>query len=280
MDNMKKWLGVFLCAAMLASVSACGKQGEEAPTTPEDITTEMTTAVDADTEATTEETIVSTEAATKKAVSTTAVTTEDAAATTAEGDTTAASDETTAASETATTAAAAADTTTAAAAATDAPTQATPAPTEAATPAPTEAPTPAPQPAGDDPLVFSYGGSSVKLGESAQAFTAAVPANSEEKSPSCLGNGEDINYYYNDFTLYVWNDNGSYKTIGIDIISAGAGTNRGITIGSTAEQVIAAYGNDYTERGSEFVYDFGNNCSLCFALNDGAVVAIGYNQDN
>ncbi len=265
MKNMKKLIGVLLCMALLASVSACGKKTEET-SLPEDTTEVTTTAEDTTDEETTEED--TTEAVTTEDVTTEEITTE--ADVTTEAATTAADGTTTAAGETATTAAAA-ETTTAA------PAETTAAPTEAATDAPTEAA--APQ-SNADPISFSYNGGTLKLGESAQGFTSAVPANNEEKSPSCLGNGEDINYYYNDFTVYVWNDNGSYKTIGIDITGGGVSTSRGIKIGSSAEDVIAAYGNEYLERESEFVYDFGNNCHLGFTLNDGKVTFISYNQDN
>lgn len=263
MKNMKKLIGVMLCMALLASVSACGKKSEET-SLPEDTTEVTTTAEDTTDEETTEE--ETTEAVTTEDVTTEEITTEadvttEAATTGADGTTTAADETTAAAAETT---AAPAENTTAA-------------PTEAATEAPTEAP--APQ-SNADPISFTFNGGTLVLGESAQGFTAAVPANNSESSPSCLGNGEDINYYYNDFTIYVWNDNGSYKTIGIDITGAGAETSRGIKIGSTEEDVIAAYGNDYLKRESEFVYDFDNNCHLGFTLNDGKVTFISYNQDN
>jgi hypothetical protein len=115
------------------------------------------------------------------------------------------------------------------------------------------------------------------LKQSADAFVSANPPAQEPlEAPSCLGNGTDVNYYYNDFTIYVWKDeNGVSQTIGIQIKGAGASTNRGISVGSTADDVVAAYGSLYTQQGSYYVYNY-NDCSLRFTIDNGTVTEIMY----
>lgn len=128
-----------------------------------------------------------------------------------------------------------------------------------------------------DELTFVYNGQSLTLKQSADAFVSANPPAQEPlEAPSCLGNGTDVNYYYNDFTIYVWKDeNGVSQTIGIQIKGAGASTNRGISVGSTVDDVVAAYGSLYTQQGSYYVYNY-DDCSLRFTVSNGTVTEIMY----
>lgn len=254
----RRIISLVLSFAMLIGFAACGKKQETPGMTPGDMTE---TAAEETTETVQDESGTEEETETDKSTETTDASETGAAETDADtSETTGAATETTAAPET-----------------TEAPTNANTEPpaTEKATDPPTEPPAQNNAPE----MSFTFGNGTVNIGENAQGFTAAVPFNSEEKSPSCMGNGEDINYYYNDFTLYVWNDNGSYQTVGIDISGAGASTSRGITIGSSAEAVTAAYGTGYTEENSDFVYRYDGDCSLRFTMNNGVVTFISYNKD-
>lgn len=256
--KMKKMTAAVLAALTLlcTAFTACGNQTESLPDTKPDTTrpTEETTAPaeDAATEAPT----------TASAADTTAA---------AESDTTAATEDTTAASETA------AAETTAALEETAAPPQ-TEAPTQAPTQAPTEAPTAPPAGFDSADLKFTFGGSSLTVGEDASGFIGAVPANYSESAPSCYGDGNDTNYYYTDFTLYIW-DNGTSKfTYGIDITGPGAATAEGITIGSTVDALTAAYGTGYVEEVMDYVYTVGE-CNMRFTISGGIVTYISYNYN-
>lgn len=132
-------------------------------------------------------------------------------------------------------------------------------------------------PVGDD-VTFQISGNVLRVGDDASGFVAAVPPEFEETSPSMYGTGEDISYYYNDFTIYVWNGNGGAAAYSIDITGSGAATQKGITIGSSAEDVIAAYGTEYTEQAMDYVYTYGD-CTLRFTLVDGQVHYISYHKD-
>lgn len=258
----RRIISLVLSFAMLTGFAACGKKQETPGMTPGDMTE---TAAEETTETVQDESGTEEETETDKSTETADASETGAAETDADtSETTGAATGTTAVQN-------------ATEAQTDAPTNANTEPpaTEKATEPPTEPPAQNNAPE----MSFTFGNGTVNIGENAQGFTAAVPFNSEEKSPSCMGNGEDINYYYNDFTLYVWNDNGSYQTVGIDISGAGASTSRGITIGSSAEAVTAAYGTGYTEENSDFVYRYDGDCSLRFTMNNGVVTFISYNKD-
>ena len=128
-----------------------------------------------------------------------------------------------------------------------------------------------------DEMIFSYGGQSLTLGQSADSFVNTVPPAQEPiEAPNYLGDGKNINYIYNDFTIYVWQDeNGVNQINGISITGTGASTNRNITIGSSADDVINAYGSQYNLVGSYYVYNYDIYC-LRFAIENGAVKEISY----
>ena len=94
----------------------------------------------------------------------------------------------------------------------------------------TEAAEPQKTDAAEASMVFSFGGASLKVGESAEKFISTVSPSFTESAPSCYGNGEDINYCYDDFTVYVWNENDNYLTYAIDIFGVNVPTEEGISI--------------------------------------------------
>ena len=130
----------------------------------------------------------------------------------------------------------------------------------------------------EDELRFTYNNATVRLGDNAKGFVDAAAPDYEEAAPSCYGDGEDINYYYPDFTLFVWNSNDSYLLCGIDITGGSTETSRGIHIGSSKDDVTTAYGTNYSEDGSDIVYTYGD-CNLRFTMENGSVTYISYNKE-
>ncbi len=117
-------------------------------------------------------------------------------------------------------------------------------------------------------LTVNYQGYALTVGESIKDFVENVkPAADPERAPSCLGNGEDLVYEYNDFTLYVWNDNDSYTLTGLDVFSPGITSVKGMDIGSAA-----------TFDG-EKIYDMGNGCNIMVVASGGVVTIISYNKN-
>jgi hypothetical protein len=103
------------------------------------------------------------------------------------------------------------------------------------------------------------------LGEPVEYFEAA----------SCAFQGLDKIYYYNGFEL------GTYPSGDKDIVSYvnflddSVTTDKDIYLGSTAEEVIAAYGEDYTEDSGSYVYRLGET-KLTFIVEADAVTSITY----
>ncbi len=271
MRNTKKLLLMLTALCLLSTgLAGCGKEKEELSDSQQE-QTETTTEV-------AKETVAETEAVTTK--ETKATTTTKAEETTAESTSETAETETTASETTETTAAATeAPTETEAPAPTEAPTepidQATQPP---ATEPPTEAPTEPPAAFSAEDLKFTYNGTSLTVGEDASAFVSAVAPDSSESAPSCYGNGEDVNYYYPNFTLYIWDNDGVKLTYGIDIKSAGLATSKGISVGSSVNDLIAAYGSNYSVEGMDYVYAEGNS-NLRFSIANDTVVYISYNYN-
>ncbi len=274
MKNTKKLLLTLTGLCLLCTgFTGCGKEKEDLSDSQQEQTETTTEAA--------KETTAETEAVTTK--ETKATTTTKAEETTAESTSETAETETTASETT--------ETTATTEAATEAPTQTeAPAPTEAptepidqatqppATEPPTEAPTEPPAAFSAEDLKFTYNGASLTVGEDASAFVSAVAPDSSESAPSCYGNGEDVNYYYPNFTLYIWDNDGVKLTYGIDIKSAGLATSKGISVGSSVNDLVAAYGSNYSVEGMDYVYAEGNS-NLRFSIANDTVVYISYNYN-
>ena len=62
----------------------------------------------------------------------------------------------------------------------------------------------------------------------------------------------------------------------IVVSNAGIPTSKGIEVGSSASDVVAAYGSGYKEVGVYYAYDAGNKMSLQFYIENDAVKEIDY----
>ncbi len=103
------------------------------------------------------------------------------------------------------------------------------------------------------------------LGEPIDYFEAA----------SCAFQGLDKQYYYNGFELGTYpkgdQDFVSYVNLQDDTVS----TDQGIALGSTLEELLAAYGKDYTQEGTSYVYKKGET-KLTFIVEEDTVTQITY----
>ena len=90
------------------------------------------------------------------------------------------------------------------------------APTEAVTvqQLPEPVPEPTPEPVSAAPATKEA--AQAYIGASANAMAAAIGApNGKNYSSSCLGDGEDGEWYYNDFTVYTYSDANGEQVIGV-----------------------------------------------------------------
>lgn len=87
---------------------------------------------------------------------------------------------------------------------------------------------------------------------------------------SCLESGYDINYYYDGYNIDTLTQNGKQLVYMASFSGGGAKTTRGIGIGSTADDVIAAYGEPTEDTGVSLVYVAGSK-QLLFYMEDDVV---------
>lgn len=111
-------------------------------------------------------------------------------------------------------------------------------------------------------------GNAIPLGGDMRNYVGSLGEPDEFGSAkSCTEAGEDKVYTYGGAVIY------TYVTNGADIISlievtGGEALPSGIHIGSTKDEVIASYGNNYTEDGTELLYQIGNKTIGLQMTND------------
>ncbi len=125
---------------------------------------------------------------------------------------------------------------------------------------------------------FTYNGHSVVLGENINGFTENVSPDSHISSPSCLGNGEDHVYTYSSFVIYAYKTSDSMIVTGIDLTSGDVATAKNIKINSSVDDLLNAYGDNYSKQGSEYVYSIGDR-NIRFKISGEKVDSISYNYD-
>lgn len=95
------------------------------------------------------------------------------------------------------------------------------------------------------------------------------------EAESCAFKGLDKFYTYNGFEL------STYPLDGVDYISSvnfmddSISTTEGIYLGSTVEDMTAAYGSGYTEEAGSYTYT-KDDSQLTFITKDGEIIAITY----
>jgi uncharacterized protein YceK len=103
------------------------------------------------------------------------------------------------------------------------------------------------------------------LGEPVEYFEAA----------SCAFQGLDKIFYYNGFELGTY-PNGDKDYISyVNLLDDSTATDKGVYLGSSMEEVTAAYGKDYMVEGSSYEYRLGDT-KLTFILENNTVIQITY----
>ena len=153
---------------------------------------------------------------------------------------------------------------------TDAPAEDTTAAPEEETTAAAEETTAPEQAIDEDGFSFVYQGVTLVPGN---AFdSAALPeAESVFQVPSCAIEGTDNVYSYGDIEVTAFNDGNGEVIYSVYIVDANTPTAEGLYIGDTLDQVIAVYGEDYTQENGQVTYQKGN--TLLVIILDGDYVA-------
>lgn len=113
-------------------------------------------------------------------------------------------------------------------------------------------------------------------GEAAGLLAAMGEPVSFSEAPSCLFEGTDKTYEFEDIVVYTITKNGVDLIDGIDLLSSRYSTRRGITVGSTKASILAAYGEPLSSD-NDLVYladpsQDDSSATLTFIM-DGDVVA-------
>ena len=123
---------------------------------------------------------------------------------------------------------------------------------------------------------LTYMGADITPGKTFKEKSIAAKAN-KSTLPSCAFEGDDNVYTYDNIEITT-NVSGSTETIySVYFIDETAKTNEGIKIGSTKEDMIKAYGTDFTDDVSLVTYiDEDGKKQINFELEDKIVTGIEY----
>lgn len=107
------------------------------------------------------------------------------------------------------------------------------------------------------------------LGEPDRYFEAA----------SCAFDGLDKTYTYAGVEIVTYPDGERDYISSVRILDGSVSTPEGITIGSTQEDAAAAYGEDFQELGTQYVYEDGD-ARLSILFENGAAISVEYTALN
>ena len=129
--------------------------------------------------------------------------------------------------------------------------------------------------------VFSANGVEIKVGGEANAVVSALgEAQNLVETPSCGGGAEpDREYTYAGFKFNTVNDNGKNVIVKIVLTDDSVSTPEGISIGSLRDEVIAAYGENFTENATGTLIYTDGATKLMIGFADGSVSAIHYVEE-
>ena len=130
------------------------------------------------------------------------------------------------------------------------------------------------------PLQFAPKGTAIEIGAPpAPVLEALGEPLANFESPSCALKAKDVTYKYQGFELTVtYPEQGEDYISGVRLLDDTYEIPGGVTIGSTIEDITAAYGTDYREDNGHYYYAKGL-CILHFAITEGRAVRITYEYD-
>lgn len=124
--------------------------------------------------------------------------------------------------------------------------------------------------------VFSYYGIEMPIGEDASAIVDSLGEPiSYFEAESCAFDGIDKTYTYSEFVLITYPDGDTDRVSTIRLTSDTVSTPEGVELGSSLDDVVAAYGDGYVQDVNSYIYTDGN-CKLMFVITDDVVTSITY----
>ena len=141
--------------------------------------------------------------------------------------------------------------------------------------APAEAPAEAAAEAGSK-FVFSLNGTALPINADFAPLHDKLGAESSYfEAASCAFNGLDKTYTYGNVEIVTYPDGDIDRISSIRFLDENAATPEGIKIGSTTEEVVAAYGEDYEDNLGEYCYTDGD-AQLAVLFKDGKAISVSY----
>ncbi len=95
------------------------------------------------------------------------------------------------------------------------------------------------------------------------------------EAPSCAFQGTDYIYTYDGFQINTYPLNDVNYVSSVVFMSDAVSTPEGLEIGKTKDDMIAAYGEDYTEEYDQYTYTRGDS-QLVVLIEDGYISSIEY----
>lgn len=127
-----------------------------------------------------------------------------------------------------------------------------------------------------DAFVFTYNGTQIRMNAPADDIIAALgDGYTYFEAPSCAYEGMDKVYTYNSIVVRSYTMDGADYIAAVELKDDTVATAEGIRIGSTEDDVRAAYGEDGTPGTSGIEYTMGDSF-ISFIFENGQVTAITY----
>ena len=125
-------------------------------------------------------------------------------------------------------------------------------------------------------FVFTSDGVEIRMNAEADPIVEALgePVSTFE-APSCAFQGTDYIYTYDGFQLNTYPLNDVNYVSSVVFTSDAVATAEGLEIGGTLEDMVAAYGEDYTEAYGEYTYTRGDS-QLAVLIEEGTITSIAY----
>lgn len=134
----------------------------------------------------------------------------------------------------------------------------------------------APAPESGSQLVFTYRDCPLPMNADFAPLLAALgEPDSYFEAASCAFDGLDKTYTYAGVEIITYPDGDTDHVSSVRLLDNTAATPEGITVGSTVEEVTAAYGEDYQEMGLQYVYEEGDT-RLMILFEDGKAISVEY----
>ena len=139
---------------------------------------------------------------------------------------------------------------------------------------------------GEKDISLTVGGQTITPDKSPEEILAALGADYEyAEAVSCVYEGLDKTYTYADAVLYTYPDGDTDRLMELYCSGGDVKTSRGIGIGSSRDDVIAAYGEPTSEFGLTVSYELTASgemkpASLYFLIRGGQVEAIAITAEH